>query len=118
MRRRRVGLLRNSFRSPPITNPRELFHERRVKLEELTYRAHGFFTGRELYFLDLSGNLLEVRDPTWTAGIAHPVARGHRRRRHPALLGRPREASARTPVREVDYGRRAGPPTRKGGRRC
>src|SRR5207249_4056100 len=46
-----------------------LFHERGVKIEELTYRAHGFFTGRELYFLDPSGNLLEVRDPAWTAGM-------------------------------------------------
>jgi catechol 2,3-dioxygenase-like lactoylglutathione lyase family enzyme len=43
-----------------------------VKIEELTYRAHGFFTGRELYFLDPSGNLLEVRDPTWTAGMPTP----------------------------------------------
>jgi catechol 2,3-dioxygenase-like lactoylglutathione lyase family enzyme len=49
-----------------------LFHERGVKIEELTYRAHGFFTGRELYFLDPSGNLLEVRDPTWTAGMPTP----------------------------------------------
>src|SRR5499426_1348563 len=49
-----------------------LFHERVVKIEELTYRAHGFFTGRELYFLDPSGNLLEVRDPTWTAGMPTP----------------------------------------------
>jgi hypothetical protein len=40
-----------------------------VKIEELTYREHGFFTGRELYFLDPSGNLLEVRDPTWKAGM-------------------------------------------------
>jgi hypothetical protein len=49
-----------------------LFHERGVKIEELTYREHGFFTGRELYFLDPSGNLLEVRDPTWKAGMAAP----------------------------------------------
>jgi Glyoxalase/Bleomycin resistance protein/Dioxygenase superfamily len=49
-----------------------LFHERGVKVEELIYREHGFFTGRELYFLDPSGNLLEVRDPTWKAGMATP----------------------------------------------
>ena len=40
---------------------------------ELIYREHGFFTGRELYFLDPSGNLLEVRDPTWKAGMATPT---------------------------------------------
>ena len=44
-----------------------------MKLVELTYREHGFFTGRELYFLDPSGNLLEVRDPTWKAGMATPT---------------------------------------------
>jgi hypothetical protein len=44
-----------------------------VKVEELIYREHGFFTGRELYFLDPSGNLLEVRDPTWKAGMATPA---------------------------------------------
>src|SRR4030095_10943272 len=37
------------------------------------YREHGFFTGRELYFLDPSENLLEVRDPTWKAGMATPL---------------------------------------------
>jgi extradiol dioxygenase family protein len=49
-----------------------LFHERGVKVEELIYRETGFFTGRELYFLDPSGNMLEVRDPTWQAGMAAP----------------------------------------------
>ena len=49
-----------------------VLHGRGVKIEELTYREHGFFTGRELYFLDPSGNLLEVRDPTWKAGMATP----------------------------------------------
>jgi extradiol dioxygenase family protein len=50
-----------------------LFHARGVKIEELTYREHGFFTGRELYFLDPSGNLLEVRDATWKAGMPTPA---------------------------------------------
>ena len=61
-----------------------LFHERGVKIEELTYRAHGFFTGRELYFLDPSGNLLEVRDPTWKAGMATPSLAD--------IVGRPADA--------------------------
>ena len=50
-----------------------LFHERGVPVEELIYREQGFFTGRELYFLDPSGNLLEICDPTWTAGMATPA---------------------------------------------
>ena len=31
-----------------------------------------FFTGRELYFFDPSGNRLELRDPTWTEGMPEP----------------------------------------------
>jgi hypothetical protein len=66
---------RHSFTVSPTEREKavRLFHEREVKVEELTYRAHGFFIGRELYFLDPSGNLLEIRDPTWTAGMASPA---------------------------------------------
>ena len=39
---------------------------------ELTYRKKGHFTGRELYFHDPSGNRLELRDPTWKAGMPEP----------------------------------------------
>ena len=49
-----------------------LFRDRGVKVQDLVYREHGFFTGRELYFLDPSGNVLEVRDPTWKAGMPTP----------------------------------------------
>jgi len=49
-----------------------IFREQGIKVEELVYREKGFFTGRELYFLDPSGNLLEVRDPTWHAGMPTP----------------------------------------------
>jgi len=48
------------------------FHERKIPGIELVYRGKGFFTGRELYFLDPSGNRLELRDPTWKAGMAEP----------------------------------------------
>lgn len=44
-----------------------------VEILELTYREQGFFTGRELYFLDPSGNVLEIRDPTWQPGMPKPV---------------------------------------------
>ena len=39
----------------------------------LLYRERGFFTGRELYFFDPSGNRLELRDPTWEAGMPTPA---------------------------------------------
>lgn len=48
------------------------FHEIGVPIVELVYREQGFFTGRELYFLDPSGNILEIRDPTWAAGQPKP----------------------------------------------
>jgi len=49
------------------------FQQKGVKVEELMYREKGFFTGRELYFQDPSGNLLEVRDPTWKPGMPKPT---------------------------------------------
>jgi hypothetical protein len=49
-----------------------VFRQRAIKIDNLTYRAQGFFTGRELYFYDPSGNRLELRDPTWEEGMAEP----------------------------------------------
>ena len=49
-----------------------LFRERQIPVDDLVYRAQGFFTGRELYFFDPSGNRLELRDPTWQAGMPTP----------------------------------------------
>ncbi|HEY7065405.1 MAG TPA: VOC family protein [Chloroflexota bacterium] len=43
-----------------------------VEILDLMYREQGFFTGRELYFLDPSGNVLELRDPTWKTGMPKP----------------------------------------------
>ena len=51
----------------------KLFQERKVPIDRLYYRAKGFFTGRELYFFDPSGNRLELRDPTWQAGMPEPT---------------------------------------------
>ena len=51
----------------------KLFHERQIPVHQLIYRAKGFFTGRELYFFDPSGNRLELRDPTWTEGMPEPT---------------------------------------------
>lgn len=48
------------------------FHEKKVPIVELNYRAKGHFPGRELYFHDPSGNRLELRDPTWHKGMPEP----------------------------------------------
>jgi catechol 2,3-dioxygenase-like lactoylglutathione lyase family enzyme len=45
------------------------FHEKKIPIVELEYRAKGHFTGRELYFYDPSGNRLEIRDPSWKKGM-------------------------------------------------
>ncbi|MGH8598301.1 MAG: VOC family protein [Gammaproteobacteria bacterium] len=50
----------------------KIFHEKKVPIVQLQYRAHGYFTGRELYFYDPSGNRLELRDPTWKKGMPDP----------------------------------------------
>ena len=49
-----------------------VFRDRNVPIDDLVYRERGFFTGRELYFFDPSGNRLELRDPTWEAGMPTP----------------------------------------------
>jgi catechol 2,3-dioxygenase-like lactoylglutathione lyase family enzyme len=51
----------------------QLFQAQGIPVVDLIYREHGFFPGRELYFLDPSGNLLELRDPTWHAGMPTPT---------------------------------------------
>ena len=51
----------------------KLFLDRQVPIDTLVHRAQGFFTGRELYFYDSSGNKLELRDPTWAAGMPEPT---------------------------------------------
>ena len=51
-----------------------VFHENGVKIAEpIVYREKGHFTGRELYFLDPSGNMLELCDPTWKPGMPAPT---------------------------------------------
>lgn len=50
-----------------------LFKKMGVEVVNLVYREKGFFTGRELYFLDPSGNRLELRDPTWQTGMPAPT---------------------------------------------
>ena len=52
----------------------KVFNEKGICIAEaIVYRERGHFTGRELYFLDPSGNMLELRDPTWKAGMPTPT---------------------------------------------
>ena len=67
--------LHHAFDVSPETFHRacRLFREKGIPIVDLVYRKHGFFTGRELYFLDPSGNVLEVRDATWKPGMPEPA---------------------------------------------
>jgi len=68
--------LHHAFEVNPETFERacKLFHKIGVKIAQpIVYREKGFFTGRELYFLDPSGNMLELCDPTWKAGMPTPT---------------------------------------------
>ena len=50
-----------------------LLHKHGVQAAEpIVYREKGHFTGREFYFLDPSGNMLELCDPTWKSGMPTP----------------------------------------------
>lgn len=68
------GRVHHSFTvSPEVFDKAcQLFQAQGIRVVELIYREQGFFPGRELYFLDPSGNMLELRDPTWKAGMPTP----------------------------------------------
>lgn len=52
----------------------KLFDRMGIKVAEaIVYRERGHFTGRELYFLDPSGNMLELRDANWKPGMPTPT---------------------------------------------
>ena len=70
----RNELVHHSFTVSPetLTQACKIFQEKQVPIVELYYRPKGYFTGRELYFYDPSGNRLELRDPTWKQGMPEP----------------------------------------------
>jgi catechol 2,3-dioxygenase-like lactoylglutathione lyase family enzyme len=72
--RERDGSAHHSFTVSPASfeEGARTFKQKSVPVVELVYREKGFFTGRELYFLDPSGNRLELRDPTWRPGMPKP----------------------------------------------
>lgn len=49
-------------------------HQAKVPLHgAIVYRERGIFLGREIYVLDPSGNVVELTDPTWHAGMPTPT---------------------------------------------
>jgi catechol 2,3-dioxygenase-like lactoylglutathione lyase family enzyme len=69
------GRVHHSFTVSPEVFEKacKVFQEQGVPILDITYREQGVFLGRELYFLDPSGNMLELRDPTWKAGMPTPT---------------------------------------------
>ena len=69
------GRLHHAFDISPEMFVRacKLFHELGIKIHEpIEYRPGGFFTGRQLFVLDPSGNRIELRDASWKAGMSRP----------------------------------------------
>ena len=70
------GRLHHAFDvSPEMFNKAcKLFHELGIKIHEpVDYRLGGFFTGRQLFVLDPSGNRIELRDPSWQPSMPTPT---------------------------------------------
>jgi hypothetical protein len=52
----------------------KLFHRLGIQIREpVDYRPGGFFSGRQLFVLDPSGNRIELRDRTWKDGMPTPT---------------------------------------------
>jgi catechol 2,3-dioxygenase-like lactoylglutathione lyase family enzyme len=52
----------------------KLFKEKGIEVHEIIYRQKGFFPiAREMYVLDPSGNMIEIRDETWQPGMPEPT---------------------------------------------
>ena len=70
------GRLHHAFDvSPEMFNKAcKLFDELGIKIHEpVDYRPAGFFTGRQLFVLDPSGNRIELRDASWKPGMPTPA---------------------------------------------
>jgi extradiol dioxygenase family protein len=69
------GRLHHAFDvSPDMFNRAcKVFRDLGIKIHEpVDYRAAGFFTGRQLFVLDPSGNRIELRDSSWKTGMSTP----------------------------------------------
>jgi catechol 2,3-dioxygenase-like lactoylglutathione lyase family enzyme len=70
------GRVHHAFETSPDdwTAAVKRFPKQGVKLAgSIVYRERGFFPGREVYFLDPSGNILELRDASWKPGMPTPT---------------------------------------------
>jgi len=70
------GRLHHAFDVSPemFVTACKLFRRVGIKIHEpIDYRPGGFFTGRQLFVLDPSGNRIELRDATWKAGMPTPT---------------------------------------------
>ena len=70
------GRLHHAFDvSPEMFNRAcKVFRDLGIKIHEpVDYRPSGFFTGRQLFVLDPSGNRIELRDASWKAGMPTPT---------------------------------------------
>ncbi len=69
------GRLHHAFDvSPDMFNKAcKVFRDLGIKIHEpIDYRPAGFFTGRQLFVLDPSGNRIELRDSSWKSGMPTP----------------------------------------------
>jgi catechol 2,3-dioxygenase-like lactoylglutathione lyase family enzyme len=70
------GRLHHAFDvSPEMFNRAcKVFRDLGITIHEpVDYRRGGFFTGRQLFVLDPSGNRIELRDASWKAGMPTPT---------------------------------------------
>lgn len=70
------GRLHHAFDvSPEMFNKAcKVFRDLGITIHEpVDYRPGGFFTGRQLFVLDPSGNRIELRDSSWKAGMPTPT---------------------------------------------
>lgn len=70
------GRLHHAFDVSPemFVEACKLFHRLGIEIHEPgDYRPGGFFTGRQLFVLDPSGNRIELRDASWKPGMPTPT---------------------------------------------
>jgi len=70
------GRLHHAFdvRSEMFNRACKVFRDVGIPIREpIDYRPTGFFTGRQLFVLDPSGNRIELRDSSWKAGMPTPT---------------------------------------------
>jgi len=73
---RQDGNLHHAFDVGPemFNQACKVFREIGIDIHEpVDYRPGGFFTGRQLFVLDPSGNRIELRDASWKAGMPTPT---------------------------------------------